>query len=167
MTVSGISVESAIVMTELSRRTWWRRIAAGEVTRVADDGRGRAMISWPDVVPKICVPMDSLDQSFVLRADAGEAEAQNDIGQLFLSAGKPAAALYWLQKAAQQNNADAMQCLGRCYLSGQGVAKDENLGLMWLAKAAAFGHVIAQELMNGLLRFELRTSDALKQTTQK
>ena len=150
MTAIGISVESAIVMTEQSRRTWWRRIAAGEVTRVADDARGRAMLSWPNVVPKLCVPMNSVDLSFALRADAGEADAQNDIGQLFLNAGKHAAALYWLRMAAQQDNADAMQCLGRCYLNGQGLPKDENLGLMWIAKAAAYGHVIAQAQMKSL-----------------
>ena len=150
--VNGVSVDSAIVITERSRRTWWRRISEGAVARVADDGRGRALVAWADVIPQICVDMDSEELALVLRADAGDASAQNDVSQCFSTAGKPKAALYWLQQAAQQDNADAMQGLGRCYLSGEGAPRDENLGVMWIAKAAAHGHVIAQAQMNGLLR---------------
>ena len=109
------------------------------------------MLSWNDVLPHICIPMASDDLAFVLRADAGDAEAQNDIGQLFSTVGKYEAALYWLQQAAQQGNPDAMQWLGRCYLSGEGVPKDDNLGIMWIAKAAACGHVIAKTQMDALL----------------
>ncbi|CDS47888.1 hypothetical protein [Polaromonas sp. CG9_12] len=91
------------------------------------------------------------DLAFVLRADEGDAEAQTDIGQLFSIAGKYEAALYWLQQAAQQEHPDAMQWLGRCYLSGEGVPKDDNLGIMWIAKAASHGHVIAKFQMNSML----------------
>jgi TPR repeat protein len=148
---SGVSVDSTIVITERSRRTWWRRISEGAVERVADDGRGRAMLRWADVIPQICVELDTADLAMLLRADAGDSEAQNDISQCFSTAGKPKAALYWLQQAANQDNADAMQGLGRCYLNGDGAPRDENLGVMWIAKAAAHGHVIAQAQMNGLL----------------
>lgn len=150
--MQGISVESAIAITELSRRTWWRRISEGKVARVADDARGRAMLHWPDVVPHICIALNPDDLARTLRADAGEADAQNDMGQLFLSADKPKAALYWLGLAAEQGNADAMQWLGHCYTHGKGLPKDNNLGLMWIAKAAAHGHVIAQAQMDGLLQ---------------
>ena len=109
------------------------------------------MLSWDDVLPHICIPMTPEDLAFVLRADAGDAEAQNDIGQLFSIAGKYEAALYWLQQAAQQGNPDAMQWLGRCHLSGEGVPKDDNLGIMWIAKAASHGHVIAKFQMNAML----------------
>ena len=148
--MEAISVDAAIVITEKSRRTWWRRISEGTVRRMDNDKRGRAMLSWNEVVPLICIPMTPEDLAFVLRADANDSEAQNDIGQLFSMTGKHDAALYWIQQAAQQGYADAMQCLGRCYLSGEGVAKDENLGVMWIAKAASFGHVIAQAQMNAL-----------------
>lgn len=150
--MQGISVESAIAITELSRRTWWRRISEGKVARVADDARGRAMLHWPDVVPHICIALNPDDLACTLRADAGEADTQNDIGQLFLGADKPKAALYWLGLAAEQGNADAMQWLGHCYTHGKGLPKDNNLGLMWIAKAAAHGHVIAQAQINGLLQ---------------
>lgn len=128
--MEAISVDAAIVVTERSRRTWWRRISEGAVRRVEDDERGRAMLSWDAVVPHICIPMTIEDLAFVLRADAGDAEAQNDIGQLFSIAGKHEAALYWLQQATQQGHSDAMQWLGRCYLNGEGVPKEEYLGVM-------------------------------------
>ena len=139
-----------MAITDRSRSTWWRRISKGEVTRVAEDASGRAMLLWAEVMPHICIPMDVIDLSYVLRADAGDADAQNDIAQLFSIAGKHKLALYWLQQAANQNYPDAMQWLGRCYLSGDGVTKDDNLGIMWIAKAAAHGHVIALEQMKGL-----------------
>ena len=37
-----------------------------------------------------------------------------------------------------------MHWLARCYLDGNGVAPDEYLGLMWLSRAAAHGHLISQ-----------------------
>ena len=145
-----ISVEAAIVVTQRSRRTWWRRISEGAATRCAADNRGRTMLTLTQVQTHICFRLNPDDLGCLLRADAGDAESQNDIGQLFLSAGKPEAAVYWFKLATTQHYPDAMQCLGRCYASGEGVGKDENLSLMWIAKAAAFGHVIAQAQMNAL-----------------
>ena len=160
--MGSISIDASIVITEKSRRTWWRRISEGAVRRVADDRRGRAMLSWDEVLPHICIPMTPEDLAFVLRADAGDAEAQNDVGQLFSIAGKYEAALYWLQQAAQQGNPDAMQWLGRCHLSGEGVPKDDNLGIMWIAKAASSGHVIAKTQMYALLpQFVARSNNAI------
>jgi uncharacterized protein len=143
-----ISVDSAVVVTKWSRRTWWRRIADGDATRLDDDSKGRAMLSFAEVQAQIYVPMNPEDLACLVRADAGDAEAQNDIGQLFLNAGQPEAGVYWLQLATKQDHADAMQCLGSCYVSGDGVPKDANIGIMWIAKAAAHGHVIAQAQIN-------------------
>ena len=108
------------------------------------------MLSWEQVAPLVCIPMTSEDLAFLFRADASDADAQNDIGQLFSTAGKDEAALYWIQQAAQQKNPDAMQWLGSCYLSGKGVQKDDYLAVMWIAKAASYGHVIAKEQMASL-----------------
>jgi hypothetical protein len=150
-----VSLDTACAITNMSKSTWWRRIAKGDFTRVADDARGRAMLLWSEVAPHIGVPIAPEDQHYILRADAGNAEAQDDIGQLFLMSEKNQAAVYWFQQAAQQNNADAMQWLGHCYVNGKGVPKDENLGMMWIAKAAALGHVIAQGQMKGLINYAL------------
>ena len=146
-----ISLDTVCAITEISKSTWRRRLAKGDFTRLADDARGRVMLLWSEVEPHICVAIEPEDKQFILLADAGNAEAQDDIGQLFLMSEKYQAAIYWFEQAAQQNNADAMQWLGHCYVNGKGVPKDENLGIMWLAKAAALGHVIAQGQMKGLI----------------
>jgi len=159
-----ISLDTACAITERSKSTWWRRIAKGNFTRVADDARGRAMLLWSEVVPHICVPIEAENQHFILLADAGNAEAQDDIGQLFLMSEKHQAAFYWFQQAAQQNYPDAMQWLGHCYVNGKGVQKDENLGMMWIAKAAALGHVIAQGQMKGLINRALNSHQGLTLT---
>jgi TPR repeat protein len=145
-----ISVEAVVAVTERSRSTWWRRLSDGGVTRLADDERGRTMLSMSEVIPHISASMTPEDRAVLVRADAGDAAAQNDMGQFFAAAGMHKAAIYWILQAAKQEHPDAMQWLGRCYLSGEGVPKDENLGVMWIAKAAAHGHVIAQAQMNGL-----------------
>ncbi len=150
MSIDHISLESAIALTELSRRTWWRYVAEGRVSRVVDDARGRAMLLWADVLPLLCAQLDAPEQALVLLADAGDTAAQNDLGQIFFAAQKLKTALYWWQQAAKKDHADAMQWLGHCYLTGQGVPPDDYLGLMWIAKAAAHGHVIAQAQVRGL-----------------
>ncbi len=159
-TPAVISLDTACALSDLSKSTWWRRIAKGDFTRVADDARGRAMLLWSEVAPHMCVPMAPEDQHVVLQADQGHAEAQGDIGQLFSAAGKHQAAFYWFQLAAGQGHADAMHGLGRCYTSGAGVEEDDNLGMMWIAKAAAMGHVIAQEQMKGLIHRALDSHPA-------
>ena len=154
-----ISLDTTCAITETSKSTWRRRIAKGDFTRLADDARGRAILLWSEVESHICVPIAPEDKQFILLADAGDAEAQDDIGQLFLMSKKYQAAFYWFQQASQKNNPDAMQWLGHCYINGKGVPKDENLGIMWIAKAAALGHVIAQGLMKGLISHTLNGSE--------
>lgn len=150
-TPTVISLDTACAITEISKNTWWRRLAKGDLTRVTNDPRGRTMLLWSELEPHICVPIEPEDKEFILLADAGDAEAQDDIGQLFLAAEKPKSAVYWFQLAAHKNHPDAMQWLGHCYINGRGVPQDENLGIMWIAKAAALGHVIAQGQMKGLI----------------
>ena len=41
--------------------------------------------------------------------------------------------------------------LGRCHIDGNGVLQDENIGIMWLAKAAAHGHAVSQAQMQAML----------------
>ena len=45
-----------------------------------------------------------------------------------------------------------MHNLAKLYFQGLGVPQDENTGLMWLAKAAAHGHVIAEQQMAALMQ---------------
>ena len=44
-------------------------------------------------------------------------------------------AIKWYQKSAEQNYAKAQYQLAKCYVKGEGVAKDVAKGKMWLMKA--------------------------------
>ena len=139
-----ISLDAAEAVTGISRRTLWRRVTDGTIGRCDTGGRSRAMLALGDVLPLVEVQLSAEDRATLLRADAGDAQAQADMGALFYVAGAHKAALYWLQEAAAQDNADAMQWLGTAYAGGGGVIpQDDNLAIMWLARAAALGHRIA------------------------
>jgi TPR repeat protein len=137
-------------MTGRSQRTWWRRIEDGSVRKLEADAKGRARVALQDVLQLVdCgVPQDDLD--LLARADAGDAEAQSDIGEMLIAVGRPEAGRYWLELSAGQGYPNAMQGLARCYLAGNGVACDENRALRWLADAASRGHVIASAQMRAL-----------------
>ena len=108
------------------------------------------MLPWTAVLPRLAVTLTSEDLTVIKQADAGNASAQCDLGQLLANAGRHEASLYWIRQAVEQNEPDAMQWLGRAYASGEGLKKDENLALMWIAKAAAHGHVISREQIRNL-----------------
>jgi uncharacterized protein len=127
-------------------------VSEGKVTRLADDARGRATLPWDDVVQEILLDLCADDWGLVFDADAGDPNAQNDLGQLFLAAGHYKQALYWLHQSADKQNADAMHWLGYCHVGGKGVPVDHTLGLMWLAKSASHGHAIAKEQINQLVQ---------------
>lgn len=82
MNSSVISLDAAVAITQISRRTWWRRITAQVVSRGVID-RGRAMLLWSEVAPHIEVPIDAEMHESLLLADMGSADAQNTVGQFF------------------------------------------------------------------------------------
>lgn len=146
-----ISLATAVSITDLSENTLRRRIAQGIMTRTIEEGsNGRSMISFDILKAECCFPLNDDDLTLIKEADQGISEAQNDLALLFLSHKKPRKAIYWLKLAIKQQNKDAMHWLGRCYIEGNGIAPDENLGLMWLAKAAAEGHFISREMMQSI-----------------
>jgi TPR repeat protein len=108
------------------------------------------MVDLDSVKPHICIPLDEGDIALIKSADAGDAEAQTDLALLFLAANKFKSAIFWLELAIKKDYANAMYYLSRCYIDGNGVAQDENMGLMWLSKAAVYGSVIAQGLMQAV-----------------
>ena len=141
--MSQISLESAIAISEHSKRTWWRRISSEAVARTGLDARGRVTLALEDVLKYVTVQLSPDDIELIIQADRGKAASQNDVAQLFDDAGLTEAALYWWRTAAEQSHPDAMQNLGHCYAAGKGVPKDNNLSIMWIAKAASVGHPIA------------------------
>jgi TPR repeat protein len=145
-----ISIAAVANLTDQSERTLRRRIAAGQLTRIADVGGNKTMIPFQDIREQIVIPMNPEDIALIDRADGGDPEAQNALALLFFVHGKPDNAIYWLELAAKQDYADAMHWLGRAYLDGSGVPQDANHGLMWLAKAAVCGHPISQAQMQAM-----------------
>ncbi|MES2073380.1 MAG: sel1 repeat family protein [Pseudomonadota bacterium] len=146
-----LSLATVMSLLERSERTLWRRIAEGSLTRAAEDARRRTMIHADAITSEICIPLEPEDFPVIERADEGDAEAQADLAVIFLSNSKPESAIYWLQLAAKQDHPHAMYLLGRCYIDGTGLAKDENHGIMWIAKAAAHGDLISREQMQAIL----------------
>jgi hypothetical protein len=152
-----ISLASATSLTDLSENTLRRRIAQGVITRTIEDGpNGRSMIPFESIRHECCFAIKEDDLELIAAADQGVAAAQNDLALLFLSHSKAKQAIYWLELAIKQKNTDAMHWLGRCYIEGTGLARDENLGLMWLARAAAEGHIISGKMMEAIRQRALR-----------
>lgn len=148
-----LSLDASVAITGISRSTLWRRVTDGTIGRGDKDARSRAMLALGDVLALVDGALGADDVAMLLRADAGEAAAQADMGALFYVAGAHKAALYWLNEAAAQGHAEAMQWLGQAYAGGAGSAipRDAHLAIMWLAKAAAHGHAIAAQQVAGLM----------------
>jgi hypothetical protein len=146
-----VSIATAANLSEQSERTLRRRISEGLLPRLDEvGGTNRTMIPLSAIRDQIVIPLEENDLDLIEDADAAIAEAQSDLALLFLANGKPQGAIYWLELAAKQEYPDAMHCLARCFIEGNGVPRDDNLGMMWLAKAAAHGHVISQAQMQSI-----------------
>ncbi|WP_194723466.1 tetratricopeptide repeat protein [Noviherbaspirillum malthae] len=148
----AISLNAVIALTDQSERTLRRRIADGSLPRVADEGGSsyKTLIPFEAISPQLVVPLTGEEVQLVKEADSGNASAQNDLALILLAHRKPQGALYWLELAAKQECPEAMHWLARCYLEGNGVDRDENLGLMWLARSAAGGHRISREQVEAM-----------------
>lgn len=155
--MNSISLDAVAALTGMGRSTLWRKAADGVLAKGDKDARGRATLALSDVLGLIRdstgVPFSDDDVAVLLQADAGDAEAQADIGALLYvhAGGGREAALHWLRAAAEQGSAEAMQWLGTAHAAG-GTERDEQLAVMWIAKAAALGHPIAKRQLEGLLQ---------------
>ncbi|HEY0589494.1 MAG TPA: hypothetical protein VGD52_25435 [Pseudoduganella sp.] len=150
-----IKISTAITLTGWSKRTFWRRFADGSVERGAENQERANEISTvvlDSILPHLWVVLTEEDLQLVLEADGGQAQAQCDLALLFRSLEKHKEALYWLELAIKQGDVSAMHWMGRAYAEGTGVLRDENMGVMWIAKAAAGGHVISQAQISGMIR---------------
>lgn len=146
----SISLEASIAMTGISKRTLWRRVSDGTIAKHKEDSRGRAMLAFAQIAGLMELALSEEDLHLIVEADSGDANAQADVGAMFFLAGRFGAAVYWLDLAVVQGNADAMQWLGNCHASGLGVPKDESLAIMWIAKAASLGHPVARQQIQGM-----------------
>jgi hypothetical protein len=147
-----INIATAMTLTGWSERTFWRRFADGSVRRDTSSAAGKSMVEFDSIKPHMLIPLGVEDYSLVQAADAGNAEAQTDLALLFISHHKLKQGIAWLEAAVKQEHAAAMRLMGRCHIDGQGVDRDDNLGMMWLARAAAKGDLIAQAQMGAILQ---------------
>ncbi len=115
-----LSLQAATTLTEYSVRTIRRRLADGTLQCAADnDAYHKTMICFDSIKPDICIALAPEDIELIKSADAGDAAAQNDLALLFLEQKKPKSAVYWLELAAKQQVADAMQLAGLLLFGGQ------------------------------------------------
>ena len=147
-----INIATAMTLTGWSERTFWRRFADGSVRRDTSSAASKSMVEFDSIKPHMLIPLGAEDYSLVQAADGGNAEAQTDLALLFISHHKLKQGIAWLEAAVKQEHAAAMRLMGRCHIEGQGVDQDDNLGMMWLARAAARGDPIAQAQMEAILQ---------------
>lgn len=147
-----INIATAMTLTGWSERTFWRRFADGSVRRDNNSAAGKSMVEFDSIKPHMLIPLGAQDYSLVQAADGGNAEAQTDLALLFISHHKLKQGIAWLEAAVKQEHAAAMRLMGRCHIEGQGVDQDDNLGMMWIARAAAKGDPIAQAQMGAILQ---------------
>ena len=76
------------------------------------------------------------DNTLLERARNGEAQAQLEAGFAFYKSNNPVRAAYWFHAAAKQGLAEAQYNVGRCYLAGYGVEKNQHLALDFFQLAA-------------------------------
>ncbi|WP_020146043.1 tetratricopeptide repeat protein [Thioalkalivibrio sp. ALJ15] len=148
-----VSIDTAMRITGLARRTLWRRVAGHpEWKRNLDEPLQRAQIAVEALRGDLLFEPAGDDLAVLEAADRRDPEAMHDLALLLLEAGEAQASHGWLQRAAEAGHADAMHWLGRCYVSGEGVALDPGLGLEWLRRSAAQGHVISRRQLEALNR---------------
>jgi len=87
-------------------------------------------------------------ENFSRLAAQGDAEAQNDLGTLYLKGEgvprDPDRAYSLFLKSAEKGLASAQFNLGLCYLDGVGVPKSDKQAFLWFLKAARQDHQMSQ-----------------------
>jgi len=92
-------------------------------------------------------------------ADSGDKEARIAMSAICRQQNNEKESVEWLEKAAQQNDADAQYQMGLMYFSGAcGVAKDENKAFEYFKKAADNGSRFAAIRLSYMLREGIGTS---------
>lgn len=153
--MASITLNTAMSLTGLSKRTLWRRIADGQLrvhgTSSGGGGSDHTRVLLDDVIALSRLRVDDDDRALIADADAGSAEAQCDLGLLLLTLNHPTEAVAWLTRAANQSYPEAMHQLGRCYLAGRGLEASEVFGVEWISRAAALGHRTARPMARYLM----------------
>ena len=54
-----VSLETAALLTNTSKRTLWRRLSAGKLQRHSMDEQGRVMLAFKDIEAQLCVALST------------------------------------------------------------------------------------------------------------
>jgi TPR repeat protein len=102
---------------------------------------------------------------YQLAADKGDPEGELGLGSMY-AAGEGverdyAAALYWIERAAEQGLGPAIVLLADAYSQGQlGLEKDQERAIVWLKKGSASGYEPARQSLEKLERDSARPTQA-------
>lgn len=139
---SGVAVDSAgnLYVVDSDSSTILKGFPASSGSHLATNQHGAQM-----------APTNSFEQ-IKAKAEAGDLEAQDAVGEALLIGGLGAAkdeaeAVKWFRKAAEQGNAKAQGDLGLCYAKAQGVATNYTEAVKWFRKAAEQGEANGEYLL--------------------
>lgn len=144
-----IKLSTARLLIGKTMKTIQRWCDDGKIMSRVVDLRGKRIVPLASVLPFTLLRLE--DSYLVKQADCGDAEAQNELGVIFLEAGKTGIAFDWFQEAAKSNHPDAMHWLFKYYVCGSmGVERNDPLAFSWLIASASKGHIIAEAQMRAL-----------------
>nr|WP_217346029.1 SEL1-like repeat protein [Noviherbaspirillum sp. L7-7A]MBV0880391.1 SEL1-like repeat protein [Noviherbaspirillum sp. L7-7A] len=146
-----VSLSTAMTLSDLSESTFRRRIRRGEIRLLPLPGPGgrEGIAIDPDAAyMNAAIAIDHWE--LVKAADRGDATAQTELALILQQHRKFRAAVYWLRLAAKRNDSHALHWLARCHLEGKGVARNEDKGIMLLARSALLGNVISAHQLAAL-----------------
>lgn len=146
-----VSLSTAMTLSDLSESTFRRKIRSGEIRLLPLPGRGdREGIAIDQNAAYLNTDIAVGHWELVKEADRGDPCAQTELALILQQHRKFRAAVYWLQLAAKKNDSHALHWLARCHLEGRGVARNEDKGIMLLARSAVLGNVISAHQLAAL-----------------
>ena len=145
-----VSLNMAAAITGVSKRTLWRRIAEGVVQAYAGGAGEKTLVDVAELRQAACIPLTDEDVALIFAADNNRAEAQCELGLMFLAAGRSDEALVWLRQAADKYYGEAMYWVARLQLEGAGMEQDIEAARHGFERAADYGHVLARHALEAL-----------------
>lgn len=146
-----VSLSTAMTLSDLSESTFRRKLRRGEILLLpAPDPGGREGIAIDLNALYLNARIVAGHWDVVKEADRGDTSAQTELALILQQYRKCRAAVYWLRLAAKKNDSHALHWLARCHLEGRGVARNEDRGIMLLARSALLGHVISAHQLAAL-----------------
>lgn len=155
--LAELLVESGEV--DLDDLVRWKGLVAPLIEAAVDQGYGPALLDCARFPENFGFSQNEVDEFFKKafawyeeRAEQGDAEMQYEYGCRHLSAAPNAdreIGLYWLKKAAEQNNKYACDRLGKELLDNCQVNSTQQ-GIHWLERAAELGNVFSCKSLGAL-----------------